>query len=120
MPIYEYGCSSCGHALEALQKLSDKQLRKCPECGRQTLKRLMSAPAFRLKGGGWYETDFKSDKETKRNLAEGAGEKAKQESPPKEPAKADDKKAAPKAESASKDGKPAKKPAGKRTGSEAA
>jgi len=70
MPIYEYQCDKCGHHLEALQKISDKPLRECPECGRHSLKRLMSAPLFRLAGSGWYETDFKSDKEQKRNLAE--------------------------------------------------
>jgi putative FmdB family regulatory protein len=69
MPIYEYQCDKCHHHLEALQKLSDKPLRECPECGKHTLKRLLSAPLFRLAGSGWYETDFKSDKETKRNLA---------------------------------------------------
>ena len=68
MPIYEYQCSKCQHHLEALQKISDKPLRECPECGRHTLLRLVSAPMFRLAGSGWYETDFKSDKETKRNL----------------------------------------------------
>ena len=73
MPIYEYQCDKCGHHLEALQKISDKPLRECPECGRHRLKRLMSAPLFRLAGSGWYETDFKSDKEQKRNLA-GKGE----------------------------------------------
>ena len=73
MPIYEYECQKCGHTLEALQKFSDKPLRECPECGRHTLKRLMSAPLFRLAGSGWYETDFKSDKEKKRNLADSAG-----------------------------------------------
>jgi putative FmdB family regulatory protein len=76
MPIYEYRCKSCGHALDALQKLSDEPLRECPVCGKSALRRLISAPAFRLKGGGWYETDFKSDKEKKRNLADdGAGTK---------------------------------------------
>jgi putative FmdB family regulatory protein len=70
MPIYEYQCDKCGHHLEALQKISDKPLRECPECGRHALKRLMSAPLFRLSGSGWYETDFKSDKEQKRNLAQ--------------------------------------------------
>jgi len=69
MPIYEYQCQKCHHHLEALQKFSDKPLRECPECGRHTLLRLMSAPLFRLAGSGWYETDFKSDKESKRNLA---------------------------------------------------
>ena len=70
MPIYEYQCKSCGHALEAMQKVNDSPLRKCPECGKSTLQRLMSAPVFRLKGGGWYETDFKTDKDGKRNLAD--------------------------------------------------
>jgi putative FmdB family regulatory protein len=70
MPIYEYQCQQCGHHHEALQKLSDSQLRKCPECGRSSLKRLVSAVRFRLAGSGWYETDFKSDKEGKRNLHE--------------------------------------------------
>ena len=80
MPIYEYQCDKCGHHLEALQKISDKPLRECPECGKHSLKRLMSAPLFRLSGSGWYETDFKSDKEQKRNLAEkGAAEPVKSE-----------------------------------------
>jgi putative FmdB family regulatory protein len=69
MPIYEYQCQKCHHHLEALQKMSDKPLRECPECGKHTLLRLMSAPMFRLAGSGWYETDFKSDQENKRNLA---------------------------------------------------
>ena len=73
MPIYEYRCGACGHHLEALQKMSDGPLRKCPECGRSQLKRLVSAPQFRLKGSGWYETDFKNKGETKRNLVEHAG-----------------------------------------------
>ena len=69
MPFYEYQCSACGHRHEELQKISDGPLRKCPDCGRNTLKRLVSAPAFRLKGGGWYETDFKGAADTKRNIA---------------------------------------------------
>lgn len=80
MPFYEYQCSNCGHVLEAMQKITDAPLRKCPECGKTTLKKLLSAPVFRLKGSGWYETDFKSDKETKRNLLEkGDAEPAKTE-----------------------------------------
>ena len=71
MPIYEYRCGACGHTLDALQKISDPHLTDCPECNASALKRLVSAPAFRLKGSGWYETDFKSDKEKKRNLVEG-------------------------------------------------
>ena len=69
MPFYEYRCAACGRHHEELQKVSDRVLRKCPHCGRTSLKRLVSAPVFRLKGGGWYETDFKKDQEGKRNLA---------------------------------------------------
>jgi len=69
MPIYEYQCRDCGHVFDALQKMSDEPLRDCPDCGEAGLRKLLSAPNFRLKGGGWYETDFK-DKD-KRNLADG-------------------------------------------------
>ena len=67
MPIYEYECQACGHKKEALQKLSDDPLIECPECGKSELKKLISAAGFRLKGGGWYETDFKSG--SKKNIA---------------------------------------------------
>ena len=67
MPFYEYKCSSCGYEEEVLQKISDKPLKKCAECGKSTMKKMVSAAAFRLKGGGWYETDFKSGK--KKNVA---------------------------------------------------
>ena len=70
MPFYEYQCKNCGHDLEAMQKFSDTPLKKCPHCGKSQLQRLMSAPVFRLKGGGWYETDFKGDKDNQRNLAD--------------------------------------------------
>src|ERR1700722_7917815 len=73
MPFYEYECASCKFYTEVMQKISDAPLKKCPSCGKSTLKKLVSAPVFRLKGGGWYETDFKSDKESKRNLAGGDG-----------------------------------------------
>lgn len=104
MPFYEYQCSSCGHHHEELQKVSDRPLRKCPACGRPALKRLVSAPVFRLKGGGWYETDFKSDSESKRNLA-GEKEPAAGEGPPAEKPK-DEKSKGDKA-----DAKPAEKKA---------
>ena len=68
MPIYEYECRECGHKLDALQKISDEPLIDCPSCKEASLKRLISAPQFRLKGGGWYETDFKTG--DKKNLAE--------------------------------------------------
>ena len=67
MPIYEYQCESCSHRLEKLQKMSDAPLSDCPECGQSTLKKLVSAAAFRLKGGGWYETDFKTG--SKKNVS---------------------------------------------------
>src|SRR5215467_1204011 len=120
MPIYEYRCGSCEHELDALQKISDSPLRKCPECGRLTLRRLISAPVFRLKGGGWYETDFKGDKEKKRNLveaasAEAAGGESGDSSKSADSAKSD---ASAKPEGAAKTGgtaketkKPAEKPA---------
>jgi putative FmdB family regulatory protein len=66
MPIYEYQCQSCEHIFDVLQKMSDDPLTYCPECGEPKLKKLLSAPNFRLKGGGWYETDFKKDNQ--RNL----------------------------------------------------
>lgn len=69
MPFYEYECKSCKFYTEVMQKISDPPLVKCPSCGKRTLQKLISAPVFRLKGSGWYETDFKSDKEDKRNLA---------------------------------------------------
>jgi putative FmdB family regulatory protein len=78
MPFYEYQCKSCGHELEAMQKVSDTPLKKCPHCGKSQLQRLMSAPVFRLKGGGWYETDFKGDKDKQRNLADRPDESAKE------------------------------------------
>lgn len=67
MPIYEYQCAACGHTIEALQKISDSPLTRCPACGAEALKKLISASAFRLKGGGWYETDFKTG--SKKNVA---------------------------------------------------
>lgn len=78
MPIYGYACKKCGHTLDALQKIAEAVLVDCPSCGEPDLKRQLSAPRFRLKGKGWYETDFKKDNQ--RNLA---GDK--------EPSKSDDK-----------------------------
>ncbi len=67
MPIYEYQCTDCGHKLEKLQKISDDPLRDCPSCEEPSLNKLVSAAAFRLKGSGWYETDFKTGK--KKNVS---------------------------------------------------
>lgn len=66
MPIYEYRCEHCGHEMDKMQKLADPPLTDCPACGQPTLKKLISAAGFRLKGSGWYETDFK--KGNKKNL----------------------------------------------------
>jgi len=109
MPFYEYQCSNCGHALEAMQKVSDPPLKKCPHCGKPQLQKLMSAPVFRLKGGGWYETDFKSDQDNKRNLADRPEDSPKEEK--KEAAAAESKETP--ALDAKKSEKPADKPAEK-------
>ena len=69
MPIYEFECSGCGHRFDRLQKLSDADPTVCPACAAAKLHRRVSAPAFRLAGSGWYETDFKKDGEKKHNLA---------------------------------------------------
>ncbi|WP_421621922.1 FmdB family zinc ribbon protein [Alkalilimnicola ehrlichii] len=71
MPIYEYRCDQCAHELEAIQSMSDAPLTDCPECGAPALQRKISAAGFRLKGSGWYETDFKSG--NRRNVADGGG-----------------------------------------------
>ena len=67
MPIYDYKCSDCEHEIEVIQRISDKPRVTCPKCNKKTLKKLISAPSFRLKGGGWYETDFKTGK--KKNIS---------------------------------------------------
>jgi putative FmdB family regulatory protein len=79
MPFYEYECPACKYYAEVMQKITDAPLTKCPSCGKKGLKKLVSAPVFRLKGGGWYETDFKSDKENKRNLHGSDKEESKPE-----------------------------------------
>jgi len=89
MPFYEYECRACGTQIEVLQKISEKPLRKCAQCGKSSLVKLVSAPIFRLKGAGWYETDFKSEQDRKRNLAGDGEEKPKSESKDAETPKAD-------------------------------
>lgn len=76
MPIYEYECNDCGHKLEAIQKLSDDLLKDCPDCGQESLRKLVSAVGFRLKGSGWYETDFKNGGK------QGASDSSKESSAP--------------------------------------
>lgn len=100
MPIYEFECTACGDVFERLQKLSDADPTVCPKCGAERVKRNVTAPAFRLAGSGWYETDFKKDGDRKRNLA------GKDEAP-KSDAKAGEGEAK-KAESAKSDSTPVK------------
>ena len=69
MPLYGFECGACGHSFERLQKLADADPTTCPACGAEQVRRQISAPSFRLAGGGWYETDFKKDSDKKRNLA---------------------------------------------------
>jgi putative FmdB family regulatory protein len=69
MPIYEFECPACAHRFERLQKLADADPSDCPECGKSGVRRRLTAPAFRLSGSGWYETDFKKEGDVKRNLA---------------------------------------------------
>ncbi|MFT3793004.1 MAG: zinc ribbon domain-containing protein [Rudaea sp.] len=69
MPIYEFQCAACSNRFDRLQKLSDPDPTVCPSCGAERISRRLTAPAFRLSGSGWYETDFKKDGDKKRNLA---------------------------------------------------
>lgn len=103
MPIYEYQCKACEAVVEELQKISDAPLKKCPECGKNKLEKLVSAPSFRLSGTGWYETDFKTDNDKKRNLVSddsgkklGSGEGGKsKDAKSKTDSKSNDKKTTP-------------------------
>ena len=82
MPIYEYECKECGHQLDALQGINEPILSECPACNTTSLKRLISAPNFRLKGEGWYETDFKTS--NRKNLVEAKDDRPAKEDKPKE------------------------------------
>jgi putative FmdB family regulatory protein len=103
MPFYEYECQACKFYAEVMQKISDAPLSKCPSCGKRRMKKLVSAPVFRLKGGGWYETDFKGDSENKRNLV--GADKDEPKSEPKADTKAETKAEAKDAKAESKDSK---------------
>jgi putative FmdB family regulatory protein len=100
MPIYEYKCEKCGHQLEVLQKISDSPRVNCPSCQEAGLRKLVSAASFRLKGGGWYETDFKTG--DKKQLADSGNEAVKG---PDKPSKEDAKPAAPESSTGAKDDK---------------
>ena len=86
MPIYEYKCSKCEHQFEMIQRFSDNPIEICPACNKKTVQKLVSAPSFRLKGGGWYETDFKTG--SKKNIVDTKDENSTQ---PKEKSKTTDK-----------------------------
>ena len=109
MPIYAFACDACGHAFDRLQRLSDADPVECPACGASgQVRRQLTAPQFRLAGGGWYETDFKKDGDKKRNLSEGSEGTGKSDSKPASDAKpaAAESSSTPKTESKS-DSKPA-------------
>jgi len=99
MPIYEFECNQCGHRYDRLQKLSDADPVDCPACGAPKVHRRVSAPSFRLAGGGWCETDFKKDGDKKRNLAGDGAAAAPAAAPAASPAPA----AAPAASTSSSD-----------------
>ncbi len=82
MPLYEYQCVSCGKSCEILQKMREEPATVCPECGKASLKRKVSAPRFQLKGSGWYVTDFKNkDKPTAPPADSEASSKAGESTP---------------------------------------
>jgi putative FmdB family regulatory protein len=83
MPIYAFECGACGHQFDRLQRLSDADPTECPACAQAQIRRQLTAPQFRLAGGGWYETDFKKDGDKKRNLAD-SGDAPKSEAKPAE------------------------------------
>jgi len=107
MPFYEYECQNCKFYTELMQKISDPPLEKCPSCGKKTMQKLISAPVFRLKGSGWYETDFKGDNESKRNLAGAEKEESKTETASDSSKAAEDSKAEAKPAAAAPESKPA-------------
>jgi putative FmdB family regulatory protein len=81
MPIYEYRCSTCGFQKEYLQKISDPLMTVCPECGKGTFSKMLTAAGFQLKGSGWYATDFKNSGPASKPAAKSEGKsEAKTES----------------------------------------
>src|SRR6476619_6316011 len=107
MPFYEYECQNCKFYTELMLKITDPPLEKCPSCGKKTMQKLISAPVFRLKGSGWYETDFKGDNESKRNLAGAEKEESKTETAADSSKAAEDSKAEAKPAAAAPESKPA-------------
>jgi len=100
MPIYEYLCSDCGKTFETTQRITEEPLKECLLCGGKNVKRLISATAFHLKGGGWYKTDYasgsgSSGSAAKHSTTESKSEGSAAEKPKAEPAKAEPAAAAP-------------------------
>ena len=114
MPFYEYECQDCKLYTELMQKITDPPLEKCPSCGKKTMQKLISAPVFRLKGSGWYATDYaRSGSSPKKDLD---GDKAKTESKPAESKSTESKSTESKStESKSSESKAESKPAGAST-----
>lgn len=79
MPIYEYVCEKCGHHLEAMQKMDDKPLVKCPQCGKKSLEKIFSQTSFQLKGGGWYLSDYGKSGNAGKKEKDSGSEKDKKE-----------------------------------------
>ena len=113
MPIYEYRCGQCDHQLEILQKISDEPAKTCPDCGEDSLRKLVSAAAFKLKGTGWYETDFK-DKKPKNETKNSNGTKTDS----KKPSESDSKKSNNNSKASSNTSKESSKTSTNRLGSE--
>ena len=114
MPIYAYKCSSCGHAQDVLQKISDAQLTVCTACGKETFSKQLTAPGFQLKGSGWYATDFKGG--TKPAAAAGDTKSAEPAAKDAKPAESKPAESKP-AESKPSESKPETKSAGAAGGS---
>lgn len=102
MPIYEYQCQDCQHKLEVMQRMSDSRLTTCPTCGKESLKKLVSAVGFQLKGTGWYETDFKGKPKAPRG---GDGDSGSSDSSPSSSESKPDSKSDSKSESSSSETK---------------
>jgi putative FmdB family regulatory protein len=95
MPIYEYRCSSCGFQKEYLQKVTDPLLTECPECGKDSFRKMLTAAGFQLKGSGWYATDFKGAPRQADKSKPANDEASKSESTKSEPAKSEPSKSEP-------------------------
>lgn len=83
MPIYEYRCDSCGFQKEFIQRMSDAPLTDCPQCGKPSFNKMVTAAGFQLKGSGWYATDFKGKSSSPVKASEKSADSAKKDETPK-------------------------------------